>query len=331
MTTIRDVAKRAGVAVSTVSKVINHYPNVSEQTIRRVNEAIEELQFVPNAIAASLSSKQSARICLLVNPSTQTQAIDEITMQYMIGAINQARGQKCDVVPMFFSMLEGKTIGEIENYLQAQNIGGVVIAGMSKDDEILQKLVERERFKFVLIDVPLVNASSSYVGIDHKAAQKDIARKTIVENEGESDKILYITGKKNGYVTDERLEAMEELAGELNLSLNVQCGDFSEKKAREITLTHGKDADIIVCASDLMAIGAMRALIDMDVFHPVCGYDGITLMGYAGKQMNTVKQDFRRIASEAVAECVRLMSGDKGRKVILPHELVRLEYEDIIV
>ena len=62
MVTIRDVAKRAGVAVSTVSKVINRYPSVSEDTIARVNEAIEELHFIPNSVAASLSSKQSFRV-----------------------------------------------------------------------------------------------------------------------------------------------------------------------------------------------------------------------------------------------------------------------------
>lgn len=48
---------------------------------------------------------------------------------------------------------------------------------------------------------------------------------------------------------------------------------------------------MVVCASDLMAIGAMNALIDMDIFRPVCGFDGITLMGYVGKQMNTIRQD----------------------------------------
>ena len=87
---------------------------------------------------------------------------------------------------------------------------------------------------------------------------------------------------------------------------------------------------MIVCASDLMAIGAMRALIDMDIFRPVCGFDGITLMGYVGQQMNTVKQDFRLIAETAVGELKRLLDGEESRAVIMEHELVRLEYSDII-
>ena len=91
-----------------------------------------------------------------------------------------------------------------------------------------------------------------------------------------------------------------------------------------------KNNDCVVCASDLMAIGAMKALIDMDIFRPVCGFDGIILMGYVGKQMNTVKQDFVQISERAVEELARLLEGEAGRKVVMPHTLVRMKYEDII-
>ena len=79
-----------------------------------------------------------------------------------------------------------------------------------------------------------------------------------------------------------------------------------------------------------MAIGAMKALMDMDIFRPVCGFDGIILMGYVGKQMNTVKQNFAEVAAEGVRELNRLLNGSTGRKVRLPHTLVRMKYEDII-
>ena len=79
-----------------------------------------------------------------------------------------------------------------------------------------------------------------------------------------------------------------------------------------------------------MAIGAMKALIEMDIFRPVCGFDGITLMGYVGKQMNTIRQNFSNISKEAVNEIARLMNGGEGKNVVLPHEIVRLRYEDII-
>lgn len=330
MVSIRDVAKHAGVAISTVSKVLNHYPNVSEETKEKVNTAIKELNFVPNTIAAALSSKQSGRVALIMNLNTQTQAIDEIGMQYLQGAIGQCRELGLDVITVFYSMIRDKNPEEMEQYFRSQSISGIIVYGISKDDTALQQLVNSQAFKTVVVDAPFVGESTSTIWVDHKQAQKDVARHTIVTNLGDSSKILYISGKMDDYVTDIRIEGMHELAEELDLDLIICNGNFSEYQARQITFEHGKGRDIIVCASDLMAIGAMKALIEMDIFRPVCGFDGLTLMGYVGKQMNTIRQNFSNISKEAVKELARLMEGGEGRNVILPHEIVRLRYEDII-
>ena len=74
----------------------------------------------------------------------------------------------------------------------------------------------------------------------------------------------------------------------------------------------------------------MRALMEMDIFRPVCGFDGITLMGYAGKQMNTVRQGFAEISEAAVEELHYLMNGGEGRKKRLDYNIIRLQYLDII-
>ena len=66
MITIKDVAAEAGVAISTVSKVLNGYDGVSASTRDKVNSAVTRLGFTPNAVAAALSSKQSGRIALLL-------------------------------------------------------------------------------------------------------------------------------------------------------------------------------------------------------------------------------------------------------------------------
>lgn len=328
MVSIKDVAKRAGVAISTVSKVLNHYPNVSEKTKKKVNEAVKELGFVPNSVAAALSSKQAGRVALLINLSTQTQAIDEIDMRYLSGAINKASELGLDVITFFFSMLENMSVEEMTRYLKAQSIHGIIIYGMSKNDKVLQKLIQSETFKAVVVDAPFCNKSTSSVWIDQQQAQYDVAKKTVMENTCRS--ILYIAGKRNGYVSEERMKGIRRLAEETGVKLTIKDGEFSELKARNITLENGKDKDVIVCASDLMAIGAMRALMEMDVFHPVCGFDGITLMGYAGKQMNTVRQDFAEISAAAVEELYRLLNGGEGRHHVLGYQIVRMKYTDII-
>jgi len=327
---IRDVASRAGVAVSTVSKVLNHYPNISESTRQKVKEAIEELGFVPNAVAAALSSKQAGRIALLIHLNTNTQAIDEISMQYLAGALESAREYDLDVVTVFFSMLEGMGVEEIIGYFRSQSINGIIIYGISREDQVLQELVRRQVFRIVLVDVPLINESTSCVWIDQAAAQYAVAEKTMLMDTIPYKKVLYIAGKSNGYVTGERIRGMEKLAGDYDLEMIVRNGEFSERKARELTMKYAREQDMVVCASDLMAIGAMRALTDMDIFRPVCGFDGLTLMGYVGQQMNTVRQDFARISQEAVSELEILMHGGYGREVVLDYTLARLKYEDII-
>ena len=328
MVSIKDVAKHAGVAISTVSKVLNNYPNISEETKKKVNAAIEELQFVPNSIAAALSSKQSGRVALLINLITQTQAVDEIDMQYLSGAIQQAKEMNIDVITVFFSMLKDMSVEEIIRYFQSQNISGIVIYGISKDDKVLHQLIEEKIFKIVLVDAPMVNANTSCVWIDHRQAQYDVAKRTIEENT--CKRILYIAGKKNGYVTERRLEGIKQLVEEKKLQIPIRNGEFSELQARNITFQYAKNKDVVVCASDLMAIGAMKALTEMDIFRPVCGFDGITLMGYVGKQMNTIRQNFNHISAEAIKEVYRLMNGGEGQELILPYSIERLQYLDII-
>lgn len=328
MVSIKDVAKRAGVAISTVSKVLNNYPNVSEETRRKVNQAVEELNFVPNSVAAALSSKQPGRVALLLKLNTRTQAIDEIDMQYISGAINKARELGLDVITFFFSMFENKSAEEMTTYLLSQSIQGIIIYGMSKDDRVLQKLIDSQVFRIVVVDAPVFNKNTSSVWINQAKAQYDVAKKTVTENKCKS--ILYIAGKKNGYVSEERLKGIRRLADEMKIKLLVRNGEFSELQARNITFQNARNKDAVVCASDLMAIGAMRALMEMDIFRPVCGFDGITLMGYVGKQMNTIRQDFAGISAEAVEELSRLLHGSEGMNKVLDYSIIRMQYLDII-
>lgn len=328
MVSIKDVAKQAGVAISTVSKVLNNYPNVSDKTREKVNRAVAELNFVPNSVAAALSSKQAGRVALLMDINIKTNAFFEIDMQYISGALNKAMDLNLDVITLFFFMFRNRNVEEIIRYLQSQSIAGIIIYGLSKDNKVLHQLIASEEFKCVVVDAPIMNKSTSCVGIDHKKAQYDVAKKTIEEND--CKRILYIAGKRNGYVSEERLAGMQQLIREMQLTMLVRGGEFSELQARNITMKYARNKDAVVCASDLMAIGAMKALMEMDIFRPVSGFDGLILMGYAGQQMNTVSQNFDHVSEAAMEELQRLLDGGEGRKLVLPHTLVRMKYEDII-
>lgn len=102
LASIKDVARQAGVAISTVSKVLNGYEGVSESTKDKVNAAIEALNYTPNAVAAALSSKQFGRVALLLKLEETAGCVDEINLQYLSGAIHRAKELKLDVVTLFF-------------------------------------------------------------------------------------------------------------------------------------------------------------------------------------------------------------------------------------
>lgn len=328
MVSIKEVAKHAGVAISTVSKVINGYPGVSAETKEKVQQAIKELNYIPNSIASALSSKQYGRVALILDPRRQTQAIDQIYMQYLLGALDMAKESGLDAVTIFTSMLAGMSAEEVGAYLRSLSISGIVIFGLSKEDKVLQRLIKEQVFCCVVVDAPTVNERTSSVSIDHEQAQYDVAKKTVLDDN--CKRVLYIAGRKDGYVTEQRLRGMKRLVQDLQLTMLVRQGNFSELEARNIALKYAQNKDVVVCASDLMAIGAMNALIDMDIFRPVCGFDGITLMGYVGKQMNTIRQDFYEIAKQAVKEVALLLEGHPGKAVTLPYEIVKMYYKDII-
>lgn len=308
--------------------MLNHYPNVREETKEKVNAAIAELGFVPNTIAAALSSKKTGRIALVLDVNRHAQTVDEIPMQYIIGAINRAKEKGMDIITVFFTMIAEMSVDEMVRYFQSQSIEGLIICGLSKDDVMLRRLVDGGKFKCVLIDAPGVGENTSSIHVDNERAQYEVAKKFL---EGKPyKKILYLSGKKNGYVSEERLIGVNRLAQELGLSVLVRTGNFSELEARKLTMQYAAGKDAIICASDLMAIGAMKALIDMDIYRPVCGFDGVSLMGYAGKQMHTVRQDFQKIAASAVEELSRLMEGGSGQDIVVPHKLIRIKYLDVI-
>ena len=150
MVSIKDVAEHAGVAISTVSKVLNNYPYVSEATKKKVRDSIHALNYVPNTIAAALSSKQAGRAALIISLNTKTQAIDEITMQYLAGAISRAMELNIEVITIFFSMIQHMSPEEMIRYFQSQGISGLLICGMNKDDTNLQQLIDSKVFKYIL-------------------------------------------------------------------------------------------------------------------------------------------------------------------------------------
>lgn len=331
MASITDVAKKAGVGVSTVSKVLNNYANISQATRDKVYQAVDELNYVPNAIASALSSKNGKRIAVVVFINNKRQAIDEINMQYLFGTFEKAQSLGLEIVTVFSTVFENMSKVELYQYLKSLRVQSIIVYGLSKEHEQFKQLIIDDTLKMVIVDAPHIGNNTSYVMVDHQRAQYDIAKMMIENNETPVKKVLYLAGRRDGYVTDLRLQGVVDACSEYDVELNAQYSNFSESLAFTIVKEHAHDADIIICASDLMAIGATQALKEMDIFKPVCGYDGIKLLGYIGYEIKTVRQDFYDIAKHAVEAAKRLLDGSKGEVISLDYEITEIHYEDVIM
>lgn len=329
MANMSDVAKKAGVVISTVSKVINNYDNISEETRKKVMVAVDELDYVPNSIASALSSKNGKRLGLVVFINNQRQAIDEINMQYIFGAFEQAKKYNLDIVTVFSTVLNGKSAKELNLHFQSLRVQSLVVYGLHKEEVEFEKFIKMETLPTVVVDAPFGGNITSSVMVNHREAQYEITKKMIQSHEN-IQKILYLAGRSDGYVTDFRLQGVTDAAHEFGVELYSQYSDFSEQKAYELTSQYGKDVNLIVCASDLMAIGAVSALSNMDIFRPVCGFDGINLLGYIDYKIMTVKQEFYKISKKAIDEILRLTKGEQGRSLVMDYEIKEVNYEDVI-
>lgn len=326
ITTIKEVAEKAGVSISTVSKVLKNYANISEETRQKVLKAVKELNYVPNSTASNLSSKNKDKVALYICINDMKQAVDEINMLYLQGAFAMASINHLELVTIFNQMVSEMSTQELTSYLASQGITGIIIYGLNKEDKKILQLIDNQQFNVCVIDAPIINDKTSSVMIDHQKGQYDVA-KSIIEPEY-TRKVLYLAGKRNGYVTDMRIQGILQLQKEYGFELNIQYAEFSEKMAYDLTMRYASDVDTVVCASDLMAIGALNALIKMNIYRKCCGFDGITLMRYAGKGMLTCKQDFYDISGSAIKEMERLLSGKKGQKIIIDHQVTSIRYED---
>ena len=326
-----DVAKRAGVGVSTVSKVLNNYENVSQETKDKVMRAVEELNYVPNAVASALSSKKNKRIGVVVFINNKRQAIDEINMQYLFGTFEEANSLKLEIVTVFSSVFENMSKIEMIQYFKSLSVQGLIVYGLHKEQTDFTEMIDEQHFYSVLVDVPIQSEKTSYVMVDHQTAQYKLAKYMIESQPHAVRNVLYLAGRRDGYVTDLRLQGVVDACLESDINLNAQYADFSERKAIELTKAYGMDADIIICASDLMAIGSINALKEMDIFRPVCGYDGIKLLGYVKYHIQTVKQDFFSIAKRAVQEYSHLIETQSSQGILMDYEITRIGYDDVII
>lgn len=297
--TMKDVAKRAGVSMMTVSRVVNKNSSISEKIRENVLNAIKELNYKPNKLARSLVTKKSEFITVVVpdisNPffSEMVKGVEEIA---------RIKG---------YNILLGSTDGrkEIENeYINSavnRMSDGIILIAPRIEDKIIYEL--NDCLPLVVVDRPLDRSDVLQIGIDDfKGAMLameyliGLNHKKIGFLSGTTD-ILAGLQREQGYI-----DALKKQKTPIDFKL-ILNGDWSFKSGRNAFknfYNNNPRPTAIFAANDLMAFGLIQGAKEMNVKIPedlsVVGFDDIEMSALINPSLTTVKQPISEMGRKAV-------------------------------
>ncbi|ACV59290.1 transcriptional regulator, LacI family [Alicyclobacillus acidocaldarius subsp. acidocaldarius DSM 446] len=320
MVTIRDVARKAGVSVSTVSRVINGSGYVGEDTERKVLLAMKELNYQPNRIARGLVSRRTSTIGLLIpdvaNPffSEMARGVEDAAIAEGYSVLLCNSDWKSERELMYIDLLKGRWVD------------GIVIVGSRSDSRVIEAAVG---------DTPLVivdRRSSEFrwsVWTDNRQGAALVVEHLLKMG---CSKIVHIAGPSDSPSAQERRKGYEQAISQAGLVAIVYEGDFRFASGFEIAtmiLEGSQRPDGIFAANDLMAIGVLQAAVKLGVQVPhevaIVGYDNIPSAGYVSPSLTTVHQPSYQMgvsAFDLLLEQFVTNSGQSARKVKFEPKLV---------
>ncbi len=300
---LEDIARLAGVSRSTVSRVVNNDPRVSEAVRARVKAVIAEYNYHPNAAARSLASRRTRVVGLLI-PAMASEIFSDPWFPVMIqGCMDGC--QELDLSLML--LMESETDPEaanrlIERMLHGRHLDGVVVA-TSLVDPVGVRLLERHRVPHVVIG-RTPNPETSWVDIDNRAAAY---RATAHLLDHGRRRAAMIAGPASLQASLDRVAGFEQAAAEAGVPASVHDAHFDQRVAFDIAhalLTGPEPPDAIFTASDVMAVGVVQAARRAEVAIPgdlgVVGFDDIHPTRMAALGITSMRQPARELGHRAV-------------------------------
>ncbi len=321
--TIVDVARAAGVSVSTVSRVMRDHADVKAATRTRVRESIDLLGYRPSPIARALVSGRSRLVTLLVSDITNP------FYPQLAKSVEQEAKQKGYAVVICNT--EDRTT-ETRRYVErllSQGLEGVIHASVARDEQVLLSLMADER-RIVFTNRRPAHSESSYVVSDNEGGAFELTRHLLTL---EHRRIGFITGPKYARNVAERMKGIRQAMKDVtDAELLVSEGDFSVDSGRRAVLTWMRSENAptaVIAVSDSVALGALGALADCRLRVPedvaLAGFDGTQLSASPLLSLTTVDQHIETLGRRSAQILLeQLATGGRFEPVheVLPTQLL---------
>lgn len=303
MSGIKDVAKKAGVSISTVSNVLNKSKYVSPELVKRVEEAVEELSYQVNPIARSMKNNKTGTIGVI------TEDMCGLFYPYVVKGINLVASEKGYQVTIYDTQGaygdQAAMNRELEVFrrLIASRVDGILFVSTVSNDkkekyfDQIKKLTEQYK------KIPIVSMERDFtsIGIDSVYFDGYENAKCAVQHliDCGCRKIGHITGPTNMQIAKERIRGYKSCMEENHLSVDeermIVQGDYSHQSgymAMKQLLCEVPDLDGVFCGNDQMAVGALKILKECGKRVPedikLIGYDDVFLASVVEPSISTI-------------------------------------------
>ncbi len=326
MATIKDIAKKAGVSISTVSYALNGVPKVNAETRERILAIAKEIDYHPNSLARNLKTGSTHRIAVFMN---------ELSGAYIHSIM---KGIQDNLVLYDFDLLAATVHPSHRErsygLLRERWLDGAILINSANINADLLNTVS-EVLPLVLMDrEPNTTLLSTQrictMIVDNYRGAFDITK--TVADAGRT-KFLFLGGDPDSFDNKKRFEGFNEVLKQYKIHFDrssyLECGyktNLAYQKTKAY-LKNGRVVDAIICANDEMALGAMHAITEMGFKIPeeiaVTGFDDIEFAEYSNPPLSTVSYDRLGMGSTAVHVLMDMLQGkSEGKSIIIPTRLM---------
>lgn len=283
MVSINDVAEAAGVSKSTVSRVINNNPSISNATKEKVMKVIKELNYSPNSMAQALSNNNSYTITLIVDIENEKSFYNSFFYEVMHGIEKVVYQQEhCLVISNLNTTIKGEDV--IDWLIKSKRTEGLILPSSIIDSKLVSKL-KKHHIPFVLIGEPVhLKETVSWVDINNRKAGEQATNYLIDHHRqkigfiGYDPSQIFNQRRFEGY--KHALESNEIVYDALLVKEGSNSRDDGYRMMKE--LLSGNDVpDAVICADNLMSIGAIRAIQEFGLSIP----QDISLLSFDSTQI----------------------------------------------
>ena len=323
--TIKDIARLANVSTTTVSHVLNSTRQVSEDLSNRVQVAIRDLEYKPNAMARALRVHSSKTLGLII-PDNSNPFFSEIALGAEDCAFRHGYS-------LFLCNSRHDSARELTymTTLSTYAVDGLILSAVSGDLDQLSEFV-KSGIPLVVVDRKLAAPDIEFIHSDHIEGAREATQHLV---EFGHRRIGIITGPIDVHSALDRIQGFEEILNEHGIpndpDLSVR-GDFqveSGRRAAQEMMELPDPPTAIFACNDMMAIGALQTLRTLGLGVPedvsLVGFDDIFLASLLDPPLTTVAQSAYTIGEMAVARLVERMNGSKNlmtQEFCLPTDLI---------